>query len=391
MATADVVADLATLVGFPTVSSRPNLALCAFIAERFEAMGFAVERFEDPEETGKATLICRAGPEGEDGLVLSGHTDVVPVEGQPWSSDPFTLQRRGEHLVGRGTADMKGFLAATLAGLGGLPLSQLRRQLVLVWTHDEEIGCQGSARLAEALLQRRARLPSACWIGEPTGMRILHQHAGHVAAEVRCYGQASHSAFPHLGANAVHAAVRVAEAIANHQADFDAAAAAQQGIDIGGSVPLNLASLHGGDAINIVPDQATLRIGFRPPPGCSHLPLVSAFERAVQSATLPAGTRAESRVLRVTPSLRTPLGLPLQRALAPYAALAGQGDAAGGTAGFATDGGNLQRLGCAPLIFGPGRIEVAHQADEYVELDQLHAAVQAISAVTRTWTQTVAR
>ena len=391
MATADVVTDLATLVGFPTVSSRPNLALCAFVAERFEAMGFDIERFEDPEETGKATLICRAGPEGEDGLVLSGHTDVVPVEGQPWSSDPFSLQRRGDRLHARGAADMKGFLAAALAGLADLPLHQLRRQLVLVWTHDEEIGCQGSARLAEALLQRRARLPSACWIGEPTGMRILHQHAGHVAAEVRCHGQAAHSAYPHLGANAVHAAVRVAEAIASHQADFDAAAAAEPGAVLAGRVPLNLASLHGGDAINIVPDHATLRIGFRPPPGCSHLPLVAAFERAVQSASLPAGTRVESRVLRVTPSLRTPLGLPLQRALDPHTAHAGQGDEAAGTAGFATDGGNLQRLGCAPLIFGPGRIEVAHQADEYVELDQLHAAVSAIAAVTRSWTGVGAR
>ena len=375
-----VVDDLATLVAFPTVSSRPNLALCAFLAERCEALGFAIERFEDPEETGKATLICRAGPSDADGLVLSGHTDVVPTEGQPWTSDPFTLTDRGGRLHARGSADMKGFIAATLAALSRLPLQNLRHQLVLVWTHDEEIGCRGSAKLAQALLARDAKLPSACWIGEPTGMRILRQHAGHVAVEVACRGQAAHSAYPELGANAVLAAASVAQAVMAAQSQLNATALREgAGADLN-HVPLNIASIHGGDAINIVPDAAILRLGFRPPPGCGHHGLLDVVDRAIAAASLPAGTSATRELLRVTPSLRTPEGTPLQQALLPSAT-----SPETGTAGFATDGGNLALLGCAPLVFGPGRIEVAHQADEYVEQAELHSAVDAITRVVGGW------
>ncbi len=375
-----VVDDLATLVAFPTVSSRPNLALIAFLAERCEALGFTIERFEDPEEAGKATLICRAGPDDADGLVLSGHTDVVPTEGQPWTSDPFKLTDRAGRLHARGSADMKGFIAATLSALAGLPLRNLRHQLVLVWTHDEEIGCRGSAKLAQALLARQARLPSACWIGEPTGMRILRQHAGHVAVEVACRGQAAHSAYPELGANAVLAAARIAEALMAAGPDLDAAARSEGANAELGPVPINIASIHGGDAINIVPDAATLRLGFRPPPGCGHDGLLGVVDRAIAGAALPAGTSAVRELLRVTPSLRTPEGTALQHALSGCAV-----SAETGTAGFATDGGNLALLGCAPLIFGPGRIEVAHQADEYVEQAELLRAVDAITRVVGGW------
>lgn len=371
----DVVADLATLVAFPTVSSRPNLALQAFLAERCEALGFTVERFEDPEEAGKATLICRAGPDDADGLVLSGHTDVVPTEGQPWSSDPFRVDARDGRLHGRGTADMKGYIAACLSALHALSLGNLRRQLVLVWTHDEEIGCRGSAKLAAAMRARDARLPSACWIGEPTGMRLLRRHAGHVAVELRCRGQAAHSAYPELGANALVAAMRLAEAAVGSAPALRAAA--QQAGDESGRVPLNVASLHSGDAVNIVPDAATLRLGFRPPPGCGHEPFLAALDAAFAAAELPAGTTFERDVLRVTPSLRTAADTELERLLRPHL----HDDGADDCAGFATDGGNLASLGCEPLIFGPGRIEVAHQADEYVEEAELRGSVAVIRDV----------
>jgi acetylornithine deacetylase len=376
----DVVGDLARLVAFPTVSSRPNAALCAWLAERCEALGFVVERFEDPEQAGKATLICRAGPEGEDGLVLSGHLDVVPTEGQPWRSDPFALRAAAGRLYGRGTADMKGFVAATLAALAELPLAALRRQLVLVWTHDEEVGCRGSALLAEALRRREARLPSACWIGEPTGMRLLRQHAGHVAVGVRCRGQAAHSAYPALGANAVLAAAKLAVAAAAAGPDLRAAALLAGAAAGRADVALNVASLRGGEAINIIPDDAELRLGLRPPPGCPEAPLLAALERALAAVALPTGTRYQAEVLRRTPSLRTPPGGALERWLAPALPTAPGGDD-DDVAPFATDGGNLATLGCAPLICGPGRIEVAHQADEYVEEAELRAAVPLIAGV----------
>jgi acetylornithine deacetylase len=369
----DVVDDLRTLVAFPTVSSRPNLALIAWLAERCEALGLRIERFDDPEQDGKATLIARAGPDGDDdgGLVISGHTDVVPTDGQPWHSDPFVLTARDGRLIGRGSADMKGFIAATLVGLAALDLRRLRRPLVLIWTHDEEVGCRGSAKLAAALVARDAALPTSCWIGEPTGMTLLRQHAGHVAIELRCHGSAAHSAYPELGANALVAAARLA--LAADSADLGAAAKAACGDD---RVPLNIASLHGGDVVNIVPDFATLRLGFRQPPGCAHEPLLAALDAALAATQLPLGTTMTREVLRVTPSLRTVRDSALELVLRRHL-VASEID----RAGFATDGGNLALLGCQPLIFGPGRIEVAHQADEYVLEAELRAAVNVVSEV----------
>lgn len=385
---ADVVALLQTLVAFPTVSSAPNDALAGWLGDRCEDLGFAVSAFVDPEQPGKRTLLARVGPDVEGGLVLSGHTDVVPCDGQPWTSDPFALTRRDGRLLGRGTADMKGFVAATLAALAGLDLARARRPLVLVWTHDEEVGCRGSALLAQALraapggpqLPGGGRWPRACWIGEPTSMQVLHAHAGHVAVEVACGGRAGHSAYPARGANAVVAAVEVVRALLAAQPRLDAVAQAAGAEADALPVPLNIASVHGGDAINIIPDAATLRLGLRPPPGCDHLPLWRCVEQAVADAALPAGTSASARLLRVTPSLRTPPATALQQALAPFAATP-----ALGTASYATDGGNLAQLGCQPLIFGPGSIHVAHQADEFIAEDELRAAVEVIAAVVARW------
>ena len=136
-----VVDDLARLVAFPTVSSRPLTELAAWLARRCADLGFRVERFPAPGEPEKCSLIASIGPPGTNGLVLSGHMDVVPVVGQPWTTDPFVLTERDGNLLGRGSADMKGFFAATLQALARIPRDAYRRELVLVWTHDEEIGC----------------------------------------------------------------------------------------------------------------------------------------------------------------------------------------------------------------------------------------------------------
>ena len=140
---------LARLVSFPTISNRPLTELAALLAQRAEDAGMRVERFET--EAGKCNVIASAGPRGTDGLVLSGHMDVVPVEGQDWSTDPFKLTESGGRLYGRGACDMKGFLAAVTDALPAIPLARLRRELVLIWTHDEEVGCLGSAALAGQL------------------------------------------------------------------------------------------------------------------------------------------------------------------------------------------------------------------------------------------------
>ena len=145
-----VESTLAALVAFPTVSSRPVEAIAAYLADRCSSAGMRVERFET--SPGKCNVVASAGPAGTDGLVISGHMDVVPVEGQPWTSDPFVLTPRGDRLVARGSADMKGFLAATVEALPSIPLARLQRELVFVYTHDEEVGCLGSRAVADRLL-----------------------------------------------------------------------------------------------------------------------------------------------------------------------------------------------------------------------------------------------
>ncbi len=352
-----VVDTLARLVASPTVSHRPLTELAAFVAERCEAAGFTVERFVAPGE-GKLNLVCSRGPRGTDGLVLSGHMDVVPVEGQPWSSDPFRLTARGSRLVGRGSADMKGFIAATLHAIEALP--RLERELVLVWTCDEEVGCLGSRALVQELAGRP--LPSACLIGEPTSFRILRMHPGHTAVRVVTTGRAAHSSKPDLGENAIRKAARVIDRLDQLAEDWKRDVRFADLLDRP-FVVMNVASIQGGTAVNIVPDRCTLEVGFRALPGMDEAGLVQVMRERLEGL-------ATVELMRGTPAMLTPSGTALEALLQPHASAPEVGAAA-----FATDGGNLCKLGMDPLVFGPGSIDVAHKADEWVDEGELYRTI----------------
>jgi acetylornithine deacetylase len=369
-----VVEDLARLVAFPTVSDRPLVELAAFVGERLEDLGFRVERLE-AEEPGKCNLVASLGPEGTDGLVLSGHMDVVPVTGQPWTSDPFRLTERDGRLVGRGTADMKGFLAATLQALGALRGARLDRELVLIWTHDEEVGCAGSGRLVERWDPRRP-LPRACLIGEPTGFRAMRMHAGHVHVAVDVAGEAAHTSRAHLGDNAIETAaevVRIARALAE-----DLRRERRDDLPMEAPwVPLVVARIHGGTAVNVVPDHCHVDLGYRPLPG---MRAEEVFERLVERLRRDLGPRADrvrTRLGTVAPPMLTRDGTALAALLRPDAVPGPE------VAPFATDGGNLARLGTEPIVFGPGSIDVAHKADEYVDTADLLRTVEILGRVIR--------
>lgn len=364
-----VVDTLARLVAFPTVSDRPVDGIAAYLAERAEALGMRVERLDSPLP-GKCNLVCSAGPQGTDGLVLSGHMDVVPVEGQPWSSDPFVLTQRGDRLHGRGSCDMKAFLAATMEGLARVDLRRLQRELVLVWTHDEEVGCLGSRALVEQLAGRP--LPSLALIGEPTSFQVLRMHPGHAAARITCVGRAAHSSKPDLGANAIRLAGRVLEALERLADEWRRDVRFAEMLERP-FVVMNVATIRGGSAINIVPDRCVVEVGFRPLPGMS--PEVLYAQLAERACSVDA-ENVTAELLRVTPSMLTPTGTRLEELLRPHARVAELG-----AASFATDGGNLERLGMRTLVFGPGSIDVAHQADEFVPVDELHKAVDVVAEV----------
>lgn len=371
-----LIDDLAKLVAFPTVSDRELTELAAWLSERFEAMGFRIERFPDPNQPGKCGLVMTAGPERDDGagIVLSGHMDVVPTEGQPWTSDPFALTRRGDRLFGRGSADMKGFFAVVLQACARIPVRDLNAPLVLVWTHDEELGCLGSAELAPKLAGRP--LPRRCWIGEPTGFRVLRMHPGHVVSEIVVEGRAAHSSRPQLGLNAIEGAADVVSAIRSLVEELDQDRGPE---DPQPRVPINVARIHADGAVNIVPDRCLITLGYRPPPGMSAEFVHDRIAERIAGLGWPAPIR--SRILRATPSLSTPAGTDLA---AIFAADAAKDDDYRGMAPFATDGSNLAALGINPLVFGPGDIEVAHKADEFVEIGALVRAVGIAERVLRT-------
>lgn len=374
---ATVLDDLARLIAFPTVSNRPVTELAAFVAGRLEDLGFAVDLYASDDMPGggipgKVNLVASIGPEGTEGLTLSGHMDVVPTENQPWSTDPFVLTRRGDRVLGRGTADMKGFLAAVLQALDARRGATFHRQLALVWTHDEEVGCLGSARLVQQLAKEERRFPSACLIGEPTDFQILRMHPGHVAFDVHFTGAAAHSSRPDLGTNAIEAAADAIIAVRQLARELESETA-HEGHFARPWVAMNTGCIHGGSAVNIVPDRCSVQIGYRPMPGMSSDDVFERVRQRINGLELEA--EIEYRLIRTTPSMLTPANTPLATLLADHANKGME------SATFATDGGNLRKLGMLPLVFGPGSIEVAHKADEFVEIEALHKAVDVVGAV----------
>lgn len=372
-------ADLARLVAAPTVSGRPTAELVGHLAARAEDQGFRV--VEVPLDATRANLVAVAGPDPEglddrDGLVLSGHVDVVPTDGQPWTTDPFRLTAVGDRVQGRGTADMKGFVAATLAALDGVNVRTLRRRLALVWTCEEEVGCVGAGRLVEAFPEALGPLPRACWIGEPTGFVAMRMHAGHVAVHVTVAGEAAHTSRPHLGRNAIDTAADVVAVARRLADDLRAAPPAPLPMDTPW-VPLAVTRIHGGTAINIVPDRCTVDLGYRPLPGTDPLDVFRALEQRLAAALGPRLVDVHAHVGTVTPALLTPAGTPLGAWLSDRAAPGPE------VAPFATDGGQLARLGTAPIVFGPGSIDVAHKADEHVAVADLDRTVSLVRDAVR--------
>lgn len=362
--TPDPLSLLARLVAYPTVSDRPVTELAAFLAGLSEDAGFRVERFQTSET--KCNVVASAGPPGTDGLILSGHMDVVPTEGQDWSSDPFTLTERDGRLYARGAADMKGFIAAAMAATASLPA--LRRELVLVWTHDEEVGCKGSAALADRLLELNRPVPSLALIGEPTDFKIARMHPGHETLRVLCVGRAAHSSLPDLGVNAIKVAGRVLAALESLEEELRQERAFEAELARPWPI-LNVGMIQGGTAVNIVPDACEIRLGIRPLPGQSVPALfgrLAARVAEVDAEVARWGGAARLEPLHGVPALLTEAGTELEALLAPWASCPGTC-----AVPFATDGGNFTRLGVRSLVCGPGSISVAHRPDEHVSIADL--------------------
>jgi acetylornithine deacetylase len=377
---ARVLDHLGALVAVDSTTRGPNLALLELIEAELDRHGVAHERVPSDDGT-KANLLASIGPEVAGGVVLTGHTDCVPVTGQPWTVDPFALTVTGDRAYGRGTTDMKGFLAVVLAALPDLVAAPLTRPLVLALTYDEEIGTVGAPSLVEHLVATRPR-PAAVVVGEPTSMQVVNAHKGVRAFTTSVQGLDGHSSQPQRAANAVVAAARLAAAI-DDLAQRHREAAADPLFDPP-CTTFNVATLTGGQAINIVPRSAELTWEYRPVPADDSDAIRDEIDRVAAEVVLPAlrrDTGVGSITTRVDASARALSAEPDGVAEALVRRLTGD-DGPPRTVPFATDGGHFQAAGLSTVVCGPGAIEQAHTPDEHVELAQLDACRRFVADLT---------
>ncbi|HTW75058.1 MAG TPA: acetylornithine deacetylase [Steroidobacteraceae bacterium] len=361
------------LIGFATVSREPNLALIEYVQDYLAACGVACRLYRDPVER-KANLYASVGPADRGGVLLSGHTDVVPVDGQAWSCDPFRLQQRGERLFARGAADMKGFLACALRAAALAAARPLQLPLQLAFSYDEEVGCLGVRSLIDDMARWHER-PRFCIVGEPTALRIAVGHKGKIALRARCHGRAAHSAYPHLGVNAIHLATDLVGRIRERQQRIE-----RHGThDPAYAVPyttLHVGVIRGGAALNIVPEHCELEIEIRHLASDAPQRLVDEL-RADADAVLADPARADSpaaargridlEVIQGYPGLETPAD---SAVVELTAALTGHRECT--KMDFGSEAGLFsERVGVPTVVCGPGSIEQAHQPDEFIALDQL--------------------
>lgn len=369
---------LRDLIAFKTVSGTNNLALIDYLKHFFEDLGFSCERLYASEGNKRANLLCQIGPQVPGGLMLSGHTDVVPTDGQQWLSDPWDLKDAGDRFIGRGTADMKGFIASTCVALRLLNLTKLKKPLTLLWTYDEEIGALGSKAAAKELANYCKYLPESVLIGEPTSFNIYSKHAGHVTLSISARGKGAHSSDPALGISAIKALVSVLQGIFALEAELRAEIIDDPHFKRP-FVTLNVGQIEGGTAVNIIPDQAKALIGFRPLPQTPVPRLLERIERIVREHQTP-GVSFEISQPQILPAMVTAPGTRLENILLPLAASRTRGAAA-----FATDAGNLNELGIQCLIFGPGSIDVAHQANEWIAKSDVEQAIEKIAHIVQAY------
>lgn len=360
---------LADLIAFDTTSRESNLALIEYVRDYLAALGIASELLFDAEGR-KANLYARLGPAGPGGVMLSGHSDVVPVDGQAWSVAPFALSERDGRLYGRGTADMKGFLACVLAALPCFQARPLRQPLHIALSYDEEVGCLGVRSLVERLRASPER-PAICLIGEPTEMRPVLGHKGKLAMRCEVHGAACHSAYAPQGVNAIEYAARLIgrlgeigqrlAAAAQHDARFDPPfSTLQAGV------------IQGGRALNIVPAECRFDFEMRALPGDDPRQVVAELHDYAERELLPrmravgAASAIRFRELSSYPGLLTAADSSAARLLAW---LCGRDDFT--TVAYGTEGGLFDEAGIATVVCGPGSMEQGHKPDEYVSLEQL--------------------
>lgn len=385
------------LIGIDTVSTKTNVEAMEYLGVHLESLGFTTA-FHRAEAAGvpKVDLVACAGPPEPDGLIISGHVDIVPFANQPgWQRDPLRLDITDERVYGRGAADMKIFLAQCIDAAAQLDLKTLRRPLVFIFTSDEEIGCLGAARLLPSLSDLLGAIPQPrlAWIGEPTSYRVFHAHKGVAIFNVTVHGLGGHSSLPEQGVNAIAVAGKVIDTIGRYQDELRQRPSAT----FAGLFPespyttFNFGSIRGGTAANMIAEECTVQVSYRPLPEGDPLEAYHEIKRRLQELDLRdygsphQRARLEIGEAFIVPPLLSPRETPLEGAL--FSRLNQQTSSG---APFATDGCQFARAGIASLICGPGDLDQAHQPNESLRreafeqgsrviLDVVHALCGAVT------------
>lgn len=365
--TDSAIGILERLVGFDTTSRDSNMPLIDWVAAYLEEHGVASIKVMDADG-GKANLVATIGEQVDGGIVLSGHTDVVPVDGQDWQTAPFTLTRKGDQLFGRGSSDMKGFIACALAAVPDLVAAKLTRPVHLAFSYDEEVGCFGVHGIVD-LFEAEGFKPAICLVGEPTMMRVVNAHKGAATFITRLKGKEVHSSLTHMGVNTVIYGAELVGFIAK------LAEERKQQVDPNFDPPyttVHVGMMHGGTAVNIVPQDCEIVWEFRAVEGDDGSDIKQRVQEFIDTDLLPRMRAVAPEADIVTEPIAEVVGLFPEKdgpAETLIKLLAQRNDTE--TVSYGTEGGVFQVAGISTVVCGPGDIAVAHQPNEFVDVDQI--------------------
>ena len=369
---------LETIVGFDTTSSKSNMPMIDWIRDYLDVLGIESRLASGADET-KANLYATIAGDGangiEGGVALSGHTDVVPVTGQTWATDPFVLTERDDKLFGRGTADMKGFIAIALAMAPALKAAKLKTPVHFAFSFDEEVGCKGVPHLIERL-GRDLPKPALVLVGEPTSMRVVDGHKGIAAMRTTVTGLEAHSSRPHEAVSAVVYATRTIRKIEEIVDGLRIAGRTDEGF-MPAWTTFNIGQIEGGSAVNIVPNRCRFDWEFRPIPGVAAEEVLEPLNDYVRAELVPQmqavspGAGIETETMALSPPLQA-------GARSPAVALARKLTGANHTekVAYGTEAGLFELADIPAVICGPGDIAQAHKPDEFIEIAQLQAGAR---------------
>ena len=372
------------LIAFDTTSHLSNLELIHTIGDYLSEHDIQPQLVFNDEHT-KANLYATIGPQDKSGVMLSGHTDVVPVKGQDWRSDPFTVVEKGSALYGRGTADMKGFIATVLAYVPELVTANLLTPVHLAFSYDEEIGCVGVRRLLH-MMEGMPSKPAMCIVGEPTSMHVVNAHKGKLAQRVRVSGLEAHSGLPHLGINAVDYAAELIVFIRKLAQELKENGPCEEGFEVAHTT-IHTGTVNGGTALNIVPKACELDFEIRNIPGQNPEPLLRQIVEYARNELEPEMKAVHEQCgyefehLPSYPGMFTPPDADVIDFVKHLTTAEGVKKIT-----FGTEGGLFTEcLGIPTVVCGPGSIEQAHKPDEFISLEQVermeHFMVRLIDAL----------